>query len=125
MGLIQEFKEFAVKGNALDMAVGIIIGAAFNNIVQSLVNDVIMPPLGMVIGKVDFKDLKVVLSEGLPANPAATPPVAAVPEVAVRYGLFFNQVINFLIVAFVVFMMVKFMNRLVRKRTVVVETPAA
>ncbi len=110
MGLIQEFKEFAVKGNALDMAVGIIIGAAFNNIVQSLVNDVFMPPLGMAIGKVDFKDLKVVLQA---ADEKATPAVA---EVSMKIGLFMNQVINFLIVAFVVFMMVKFLNKLVKKR---------
>jgi large conductance mechanosensitive channel len=110
MGIIQEFKEFAVKGNALDMAVGIIIGAAFNNIVQSLVNDVIMPPLGMLIGKVDFKELKVVLQE---ADAAATPPVV---EVAMKYGMFINQVINFLIVAWVVFIMVKMMNKVISKR---------
>lgn len=110
MGIVQEFKEFAVKGNALDMAVGIIIGAAFNNIVQSLVNDMIMPPLGMLIGKVDFKELKWVFQE---ANATATPPVA---EVAMKYGMFINQVINFLIVAWVVFIMVKMMNKLVKKR---------
>lgn len=110
MGLLQEFKEFAVKGNALDMAVGIIIGASFNSIVQSLVNDVFMPPLGMAIGKVDFKELKLVLQA---ADATVTPPVA---EVAVRYGMFINTVINFLIVAFVVFIMVKFLNTLVKKR---------
>lgn len=110
MGIVQEFKEFAVKGNALDMAVGIIIGAAFNNIVQSLVNDVIMPPLGMLIGQMDFKDLRLVLKAG---DAAAVPPVA---EVAMKYGMFINQVINFLIVAWVVFLMVKMMNRLIKKR---------
>ncbi|MBN8643632.1 MAG: large-conductance mechanosensitive channel protein MscL [Planctomycetes bacterium] len=110
MGIVQEFKEFAVKGNALDMAVGIIIGAAFNNIVQSLVNDVLMPPLGMLIGKVDFKNLSVILQK---ADAAATPPIA---EVAVKYGAFINQVINFLIVAWVVFIMVKLMNKVIAKR---------
>lgn len=112
MGIMQEFKEFAVKGNALDMAVGIIIGAAFNQIVQSLVNDVLMPPLGMVIGGVDFKNLSVVLKA---ADAAAVPPVA---EVAIKYGVFINHVINFLIVAWVVFIMVKTMNKLVKKREV-------
>ncbi len=110
MGIVQEFKEFAVKGNAVDMAVGIIIGAAFNNIVQSLVNDVLMPPLGMLIGGVDFKNLMLVIQK---ADAAATPPVA---EVAIKYGLFINQVINFLIIAWVVFIMVKMMNKLIAKR---------
>ena len=110
MGIIQEFKEFAVKGNALDMAVGIIIGAAFNNIVQSLVNDVLMPPLGMVIGGVDFKNLSIPLQK---ADATVTPAVA---EVAIKYGMFINQVINFLIVAFVVFIMVKAMNKVLKKR---------
>ncbi len=113
MGFVQEFKEFAMKGNALDMAVGIIIGAAFNNIVQSLVKDVFMPPIGMLIGGVDFKDLAIPLAaakpEGVDAAGAVT---AAVPAVAIRYGAFINEVINFFIVAFVVFMMVKFMNKL-------------
>ncbi len=114
MGFVQEFKEFAMKGNALDMAVGIIIGAAFNKIVQSLVNDVIMPPVGMMIGGVDFKDLKVVLKEGAlaVATPAGTVTTPEITEVAIRFGMFINEVINFLIVAMVVFMMVKFMNRL-------------
>ncbi|MEZ6232604.1 MAG: large-conductance mechanosensitive channel protein MscL [Phycisphaerales bacterium] len=117
MGFLQEFKEFAVKGNALDMAVGIIIGAAFNKIVQSLVNDVIMPPVGMLIGGVDFKDLAVVLKEKVPAT--VTPEgvaVAEVPEVAIRYGAFINEVINFLIVAFTVFCMVKFLNKMMSMR---------
>lgn len=112
MGIIQEFKEFAVKGNALDMAVGIIIGAAFNNVVQSLVNDVLMPPLGMLIGKVDFKNLAVVLKEA-ELDAAGKEAVAAV---AIKYGAFINTVINFLIVAWVVFIMVKAMNRLIKKR---------
>lgn len=124
MGLIQEFKEFAVKGNALDMAVGIILGAAFNKIVQSLVNDIIMPPIGMALGKVDFKDLKVMMQEGVPAITEvkdATGNVivagqTAVAEVAIRYGAFLNEVINFAIVAFSVFMIVKIMNKVIIKR---------
>ncbi len=118
MGFMQEFKEFAVKGNALDMAVGIIIGAAFNKIVQSIVNDLIMPPIGMALGRVDFKDLKVILNpEVIEVKDAAgvvTQQAAA--EVAIRYGMFINTVIEFLIVAFTVFVMIKFLNRLVRKR---------
>ena len=117
MGFVQEFKEFAMKGNALDMAVGIIIGAAFNKIVQSLVNDVIMPPLGMAINGVDFKDLRLVLKAKVPAvMDGATVVTPEVAEVAIRWGAFINEVINFLIVAFVVFMMVKFMNRLMAMR---------
>jgi large conductance mechanosensitive channel len=120
MGIIQEFKEFAVKGNALDMAVGIIIGAAFNSVVQSLVNDVIMPPLGWIIsnGQVDFKNLMIVLAPAKAAIAAAgdQPAQAAVEAVAIRWGLFVNTVINFLIVAWVVFIMVKMMNKIVKKR---------
>ena len=118
MGFVSEFKEFAVKGNAMDMAVGIIIGAAFNKIVQSIVNDLIMPPIGMIIGGVDFKNLRVPLKEGVTevkdAAGAVTTP--AIAEVAIRYGSFINTVIEFLIVAFSVFCIVKFMNRLIRKR---------
>ncbi|MFA7235725.1 MAG: large-conductance mechanosensitive channel protein MscL [Phycisphaeraceae bacterium] len=125
MGFIQEFKEFAVKGNAMDMAVGIIIGAAFNKIVQSIVNDLIMPPLGLVMGKVDFKDLSVVLQKAAAAqtDPGGKVITPAVPEVAIRYGQFINVIIEFVIVAFSVFVMVKFMNRLIRKREA--QTPAA
>lgn len=115
MGLVQEFKEFAVKGNAVDMAVGIIIGAAFNSVVQSLVNDVAMPPLGWIIGGVDFSDLKIVLS---PAGTSETG--AATAEVAILYGKFINTVINFLVVAFTVFLVVKVMNRLISTRETLV-----
>jgi large conductance mechanosensitive channel len=118
MGFVQEFKEFAVKGNAMDMAVGIIIGAAFNKIVQSIVNDLIMPPLGLVMGKVDFKDLSVVLQKAASAqtDPDGKVITPAATEVAIRYGQFINVIIEFVIVAFSVFVMVKFMNRLIRKR---------
>ena len=118
MGFLQEFKEFAVKGNALDMAVGIIIGAAFNEIVQSLVNDVIMPPIGMLIGGVDFKDLAIELAAAKPAvaATATTAAVAETPAVAIRYGMFINEVINFLIVAFTVFCMIRFLNKMMSMR---------
>ena len=96
MGLLKEFKEFAVKGNAIDMAVGIVIGAAFGNIVSSLVKDIVMPPLGLLLGNVDFSSLKI------PLNDAA----------AIRYGVFINTIVNFLIVAFAIFLVIKQMNRL-------------
>lgn len=111
MGFIAEFKEFAVKGNALDMAVGIILGAAFNKIVTSIVQDIIMPPIGMMLGNVDFKNLQVVLKSAT-VDAAGT----AIPAVAIRYGSFLNTVIEFLIVALSVFVIVKLMNRLIRKR---------
>lgn len=111
MGLIQEFKQFAVKGNAMDMAVGIILGAAFNRVVQSIVNDLIMPPIGMIIGGVDFKNLQVVLREA-----HKTADGADVPAVAIRYGAFVNTVLEFFIIALSVFVVIKFMNRLIRKR---------
>jgi large conductance mechanosensitive channel len=115
MGIVQEFKEFAVKGNAMDMAVGIIIGAAFNKVVTSLVNDVIMPPIGMMMGGVDFKDQRIVMRE-----PVLGPDgVVVTEEVALRYGMFINTMIDFLIVAFTVFLMVKFLNRLIRRREAV------
>lgn len=111
MGMIQEFKEFAVKGNALDMAVGIILGASFNKVVSSVVNDLLMPPIGLALGGVDFKDLKLVLQEA-----EKGPDGKEIAEVAVRYGQFLNTAIDFLIVAFTVFIIVKLMNRVIRKR---------
>ena len=111
MGLLKEFRDFAVKGNALDMAVGIIIGAAFNKIVTSLVNDIVMPPIGMLLGGVDFKSLQVVLK---PAGTSAAGQV--VPAVAISYGLFINTCIDFLIVAFTIFLVVRTVNRLSKMR---------
>lgn len=113
--MLKEFKEFAVKGNVVDMAVGIIIGAAFTTIVQSLVKDVIMPPLGLLLGGVDFTDFFIVLKEGAVAGPYAT--LAAAKEagaVTLNYGTFSNTVISFLIVAFAVFMLIKYINKLKR-----------
>jgi large conductance mechanosensitive channel len=106
MSLIQEFKEFAVKGNAVDMAVGIIIGAAFTKVVNSLVSDIIMPPLGVLLGGVDFKDLAITLVKEAGEKPA----------VVLKYGLFVNTVIDFMIVAFAMFMVIKAMNKVIRKR---------
>ncbi|HVT43232.1 MAG TPA: large-conductance mechanosensitive channel protein MscL [Thermoanaerobaculia bacterium] len=111
MKVIAEFREFAVKGNALDMAIGIIIGAAFNKIVNSLVNDIVMPPLGLIIGGVEFKDLQFVLRKAV-----EIPGGEDLPEVAIRFGLFVNTIIEFLIVGFSAFVIVKAMNRVIRRR---------
>jgi large conductance mechanosensitive channel len=112
MGIIKEFKEFAVKGNVLDMAIGIIIGTAFGKIVTSLVSDIIMPPIGLLLGKVNFKDLYINLSgqqyESLEAAKAAG-------AATINYGTFINLVIDFLIVAFVMFMIIKQVNRTKQK----------
>ncbi len=105
MSILKEFKTFAMRGNVVDMAVGIIIGGAFGKIVSSLVNDVIMPPIGMLIGGVDFTELKIVFKEAY--IDAAGKEIAAV---AINYGLFINTIINFVIVALAIFMMVKAMN---------------
>ncbi len=112
MSIVQEFKEFAVKGNMMDMAVGIIIGAAFGKIVSSLVADVIMPPLGLLIGGIDFSAMGVVLKEGVGNTPATV----------LRYGVFIQALFDFLIVAIAIFLLVKGINRLRRKKE---EAPAA
>ena len=108
MGLLQEFKTFALKGNVVDMAVGVIIGGAFGKIVTSLVNDVIMPPIGYLTGGVDFKDLKWVIQEAV----EATDTTAAIAEVSLKYGAFVQQIIDFLIIAISVFAMIKLINKL-------------
>jgi large conductance mechanosensitive channel len=115
MSFVQEFKSFAMKGNVVDMAVGIIIGAAFGKIVSSFVGDVIMPPLGLLIGGVDFSDLAVVLK---PAQGDA-------PAVILAYGKFIQTVFDFLIVAFAIFMAVKMMNKLRRHEEVKPSAPPA
>lgn len=112
MALIKEFKEFALKGNVMDMAVGIIIGAAFGKIVSSLVKDVIMPPIGVAMGGVDFSNLKHVIQEA----------AEGVEEVAISYGAFIQTIIDFLIVAMAIFVAVKVMNGMKRKEE---EAPAA
>jgi large conductance mechanosensitive channel len=111
--MLKDFKEFAMRGNVVDMAVGIIIGGAFGTIVKSLVADVIMPPIGLALGGVDFTDLFVTLKEGAQAGPYAT--LAAAQEagaVTISYGIFFNSVISFLIVAFAVFLLIRGINKL-------------
>ena len=121
--MLKEFKEFAMKGNVLDMAVGIIIGGAFGTIVKSLVSDVIMPPIGLLLGGIDFADLFVTLKAGAPAGPYATLAAAqAAGAVTINVGLFINSVISFLIVAWAVFLLVKGFNAARRKEE---EAPAA
>ncbi len=112
MSMLKEFKEFAVKGNVVDMAVGIIIGVAFGKIISSLVGDVIMPPIGFVLGGVDFSNLSVVIQEAIGKKPA----------VVISYGKYLQTVIDFIIIAFVIFMTVKTMNAFKKKEE---ETPAA
>ncbi len=112
MGFFQEFRDFALKGNVIDMAVGIVVGVAFNKIVQSFVNDMLMPPIGMLLGGVDFSDLKVVLSAEVKDAAGAV----TTPEVAMRYGQFANIVIEFVIVAFSAFVVVKVMNSIIKGR---------
>jgi len=106
MSIVKEFKEFAIKGDAVDMAVGIVIGAAFGKIVHSLVNDIIMPPIGMLIGGVDFKNLVVTLK----------PATDTLPAVTIRYGAFINNVIDFTIVAASIFLVVRTISALKRKQ---------
>lgn len=108
MGIIKEFKEFAMRGNVIDLAVGVIIGAAFGKIVTSLVDDIIMPPIGYLTGGIDFAQKKFVLKEGDVANKIA--------EVSIKYGNFLNTVIQFLIIAFCIFLLVKLINQLNRKK---------
>lgn len=117
MGMISEFKEFAMRGNVIDLAVGVVIGGAFGKIVTSLVDKVIMPPLGLLIGKVDFSSLALELA---PARMGADG--KEIPAVMLGYGDFINTLIQFVIVAFAIFMLVKVINRLSRKKE---EAPAA
>lgn len=111
--MLQEFKQFAMRGNVVDMAVGIIIGGAFGTIVKSLVGDVIMPPIGLLMGGVDFANLFITLKDGATAGPYTT--IAGAQEagaVVISYGLFINSVISFLIVAFAVFLLIRGINNL-------------
>lgn len=111
--MLKEFKAFAMRGNVVDMAVGIIIGAAFGAIVKSLVDDVIMPPIGLLLGNVDFSNLFIVLKEGATAAPYASVAAAkAAGAVTLNYGLFVNAVVSFTIVAFAVFLLIRTINRL-------------
>lgn len=111
MSMIKEFKAFAMRGNVLDMAVGIIIGAAFGKIISSLVGDVLLPPIGLLLGGIDFSGFAVTLKEG----------AGAAPAVLLKYGVFVNAIIDFLIVAFAVFMLIQAFNRMMKKE----KAPAA
>jgi large conductance mechanosensitive channel len=114
--MLKEFREFAMRGSVVDMAVGIIIGAAFGTIVKSLVDDVIMPPIGLLLGRVDFSNLFIVLSEGVKAGPYSSLADAhAAGAVTLNFGLFVNTVISFIIVAFAVFFLIRNVNRLKKK----------
>ena len=116
MKMLKEFREFAMRGNVVDMAVGIIIGAAFGAIVTSLVADVIMPPIGYLLGNVDFTNLFVVLKEGATAGPyASLVDAQKAGAVTINYGMFINKIISFIIVAFAVFLLIKSINTLKRQ----------
>jgi large conductance mechanosensitive channel len=117
MTMFKEFKEFAMRGNVVDMAVGIIIGAAFGTIVKSLVADVLMPPIGLLLGNVDFSNLFIVLKQGAVAGPYATLAAAnTAGAITLNYGVFLNTIISFLIVAAAVFMVIRSLNKLKRKQ---------
>lgn len=117
MGMIKEFKEFAMRGSVVDLAVGVVIGAAFGKIVTSLVDDLIMPIVGFITGGIDFSYMKYVIKEGDAAN--------NVPDVAIMYGNFINVVVQFLIVAFVIFLVIKGINSMQRKNKVEEPAPVA
>lgn len=114
--MLKEFKEFIARGNVMDMAIGVIIGTAFGAIVKSLVSDVIMPPIGLLLGNVDFSNLYILLEEGEAAGPYASLAEAqAAGAVTINYGVFVDTIISFLIVAFVVFLVIRNVNRLKRE----------
>ncbi|MDP1716851.1 MAG: large conductance mechanosensitive channel protein MscL [Burkholderiales bacterium] len=124
--MLKEFREFAMRGNVVDMAVGIIIGAAFGKIVESLVKDLIMPPIGLLLGKVDFSNLFAVLREGATAGPYLSVEAAQkAGAVTFNYGMFINTCISFLIVAFAVFMLIRAINKLKRAEEAKPATPSA
>ena len=124
--MLKEFKSFAMKGNVLDLAVALIIGVAFGKIVTSFVNDVIMPPIGLLLGNTDFSNLRVILKHGTEAimdgDTVITPAIA---EVSIRYGAFVNTVLDFVIVAFAIFMVIKAYNRMKKKEVVAPAAPPA
>lgn len=117
MGIIKEFREFALRGNVIDLAVGVIIGASFGKIVTSLVDDVLMPPIGYLTGGIDFSEKKIILKDANPAEKIA--------EVAIKYGNFINTLIQFLIVAFCIFLVVKGINSLKRAKAAAPDVPPA
>jgi large conductance mechanosensitive channel len=123
--MLKEFKEFAMRGNVIDMAVGIIIGAAFGTIVNSLVQDVIMPPIGLLLGNVDFSNIFIVLKEGKVAGPYASIAAAkSAGAISINFGVFVNTIISFIIVAFAVFLLVRTINKLRRQEEAPPAAPA-
>ena len=122
--MLKEFREFAMRGNVVDMAVGIVIGAAFGAIIKSLVADVIMPPIGLLLGNVDFANLFIVLKQGATAGTFATVAEAQkAGAVTLNYGVFINTIISFIIVAFAIFLLVKSMNKMRREEVAAPEEP--
>ena len=122
--MFKEFKEFAMRGNVVDMAVGIIIGAAFGTIIKSLVADIIMPPIGLLLGNVDFSNLFILLKPGNPAGPyLALAEAQKAGAVTINYGAFINTIISFLIVAFAVFLLIRSLNRLKKPEEAPAEAP--
>jgi large conductance mechanosensitive channel len=122
MGMMQEFKQFAMRGNVVDLAVAVVIGGAFGKIVSSLVNDIIMPPIGLLLGGVDFKDLFINLGTGSFDTLAAAEKAGAP---LIKYGMFINAVVNFIIIAFAIFLVVKAINRMKREEPPVPAEPPA
>ncbi|MCB5194809.1 large conductance mechanosensitive channel protein MscL [Deefgea salmonis] len=123
--MFKEFREFAMRGNVIDLAIGVVIGAAFGKIVDSLVKDIIMPPLGFLMGKVDFTNLFVTLADGKVAGPYLTLKAAQdAGAVTMNLGLFFNSLLSFIIVAFAIFMLVKAINKMNRSKPAPEATPA-
>jgi large conductance mechanosensitive channel len=122
--VLKEFREFAIKGNMIDLAIGVIVGTAFGNIVNSLVKDVVMPPIGLLAGRVDFTNMFVVMGQGNPQGPYATLEIAQkAGAVTLNLGLFINTLVNFVIVAFVLFFVVRTINRLKREEPVAPAAP--
>ena len=126
MGMLKEFKTFAMKGNVLDLAVAVVIGGAFGKIVTSFVNDVIMPPVGLLLGNTDFSKLRVILKQGVDAVMDGDSVVApAITEVSIRYGAFINTLLDFVLVALAIFMVIKAFNKLKKKEEEAPATPPA
>ena len=126
MGMIQEFKTFVMRGNVMDLAVGVIVGGAFGKITTSLVNDVIMPPIGLLLGGVDFKNMSVIIKKAVEAGTAPDgSAIAAAPAVTINYGMFINTLVDFLIIAFVLFLVIKGLNSLKKQEAAAPAPPAA
>jgi large conductance mechanosensitive channel len=127
MSVLKEFRDFAMRGNVVDLAVGVIIGAAFGTIVSSLVDDIVMPPIGLLLAGIDFSTLKLVLQQAAPAVgvEGAADYVGAKPEVAINYGKFINAAIKFVIVAWVLFLVIKAMNAMKKRDDAAPAAPAA